>query len=202
MIHVAQIKVDLAPPRPDRFRRARGGQDEEAQRHPRREPARVRGRLDPRHHLRHVLHRHGLAVLRLVPGAGQKGIDGVVRRVVGAMPLRDAPVEHEPDALAHAARGRRLAGPQQRGDDADDIVAGDGIDRSIGERRRVREAASPVRLVAAPRLPPARAQRDARIEPPRRMSASSRPGCARRWGRCRDGACARCRRRFRALRTG
>ena len=61
-------------------------------------------------------------------------------------------------------RGRRLAGAQQRGDDADDIVAGDGIDRSIGERRRVREAAAPIRLVAAPRLPPVRAQRNARIE--------------------------------------
>ena len=102
----------------------------------------------------------------LCPELGQKGIDGVARRVVGAMPLRDAPIEHEPDALAHAARGRRLAGPQQRGDDADDIVAGDGIDRSIGDRRRVREAASPVRLVSARRLPPVRAQRDARIEPP------------------------------------
>ena len=92
-----------------------------------------------------------------MPERDETFIDGVVRRVVGAMPLRDAPVEHEPDALAHAARGRRLAGAQQCGDDADDIVAGDGIDRSIGERRRVREAASPVRLVAAPRLPRTRA---------------------------------------------
>ena len=93
-------------------------------------------------------------------GLGQRRGNGVARRVVVAVPLRDRPLHHRADALAHPAGGHALGGPDGQ-QHRHDVGGGDGVDALSRQARQdvVAHARAPLAL-GAPALPVPGVDRD------------------------------------------